>query len=151
MLYKNLLLIDDDMDDADLVREALQNIDPSISLEYFSNEELAMDRLLKENKASPDLILLDINLYTLSGLECLRLIKKDPETGLIPVVIYTTSSQAEEKSISYKLGAEGYLTKPSDFKILQTILSLILSTPARELKKLLDYFPKTATQKDRRN
>ncbi len=149
-LYKNLLLIDDDPDDAELLREALTVIDPSISLEYYHNEELAMESLLKERALRPDLIMLDINLYTLSGLECLRLIKKDPAASKIPVVIYTTSSQAQEKEISYKLGADGYLTKPTDFKILQSVLGLILSTPAVEMRKMLDYLPKPGAHKDAR-
>ena len=64
----------------------------------------------------PGLILLDINLPRLSGLEVLAELKKDPELTLIPVVILTTSQAEEDILRSYRLHANAYVSKPVDFE-----------------------------------
>jgi CheY-like chemotaxis protein len=134
---QNIFLIDDDMDDIELFRDALEEVAPSISFQYSNDGSEAVRNLSERQDALPDLIFLDISMPTVSGLQCLASFKKDQQLKNLPVIMYTTSSQNREIRTAQELGASGFVTKPNDFKMLKRILTLILQTPVDQLSEAL--------------
>jgi CheY-like chemotaxis protein len=111
-----VLLVEDDPGDVLLMQKAFQRAKLMIPLNVLNNGEEALTYLRQEEEyreaEKPDLILLDINLPGLSGLEVLQEIKSDEYLRRIPVVILTTSDAEEEILRSYNLGASAYVKKP---------------------------------------
>jgi CheY-like chemotaxis protein len=134
---QNIYLIDDDMDDIELFREALEEVNPSISLQYANDGYEAVKNLTEGKDALPDLIFLDISMPIFSGLQCLASFKKDEQLKDLPVIMYTTSSQEREIRTARELGASGFVTKPNDFKVLKRLLALVLDTPVDQLGDVL--------------
>ena len=138
----NIYLIDDDMDDVELFREALEEVNPSISLRYANDGKEAVRKLSEPHSALPDLIFLDISMPVFSGLQCLASFKKDEKLKDLPVIMYTTSSQEREIRTARELGASGFVTKPNDFKHLKKVLALIIDTPVERLQETLYKIPR---------
>jgi len=123
---KQVLLIDDDRDDAELFKEALAEINSAIIFEHFEDSKMGLKTLLNRHTNLPDLIFLDINMPIISGWQCLAEFKKIEHLKRIPVIMFTTSSQSKEKETANELGAEGYITKPSEYKTLKELLSTVI-------------------------
>ncbi|MDO8784757.1 MAG: response regulator [Syntrophales bacterium] len=118
----NILLVEDNEDHAELTLSALRNNNVINEIHVVRDGEEALDFVYHRGKYTdvekfplPGLILLDISLPKLSGLEVLETFKKDPELKVIPVIMLTTSSREEEILRSYANGANSYVTKPVDF------------------------------------
>jgi len=118
-----ILLVEDNPDDVELTLRALKqnNLsnkvhvvkDGAEALEYiFANGAYAHRRI----EDHPKVILLDLKLPKVDGLEVLRRIKSDERTKVIPVVVLTSSKEERDLVESYKLGANSYITKPVDFE-----------------------------------
>lgn len=122
-----LLLIDDDADDQEIFSIALQNINSLIRFVISDNCKDALEKLSKDKMFKPDFIFLDLNMPGMSGSQCLAEIKKQSRFKHIPIIIYTTSSGQRDKDETKKLGADYFLTKPTDINKLITILKKILS------------------------
>jgi CheY-like chemotaxis protein len=129
--YSTILIVDDDEDDFFLVKSAFEEIDFPFGyqLGYLPNGQDLMEYLQHSGRyvdpkssPRPRLILLDLNMPRKDGREALREIKADPDLEGIPVVILTTSSQEEDKSLARNLGALSFITKPSSFDELVAIL-----------------------------
>lgn len=118
------LLIDDDADDSELFREALQETDPSIPLHCAENGEEAL-KLLKEID-KPDIIFLDINMPRMNGWECLKKLKSSSEYKQIPVIMYSTSSHQREVDIAIDLGALSFFTKPHSYSELKNMVKGVI-------------------------
>jgi two-component system response regulator len=124
-----ILLVEDNSADIRLTREALKSGRVLQSLNVVTDGMQAMAYLRKEGEfaraATPDLVLLDLNLPKKDGREVLAEIKADPALKLIPVVILTTSSEEEDVVKAYGLRANCYITKPVDYqqfvKIVQNV------------------------------
>ncbi|MEO5356962.1 MAG: response regulator [Nitrospirae bacterium YQR-1] len=124
-----VLLIEDDPGDIDLMVEGLQGSKVLVNLGVVGDGEQAMSYLRKEGKyckiATPDLILLDLNLPKKDGREVLKEIKTDDSLKHIPVIVITTSDAEQDIVKSYNLGANSYVTKPVGFeefiKVVNTI------------------------------
>lgn len=112
-----ILYADDDIDDCELVVEALEHIDPCIECTMVSDGKQALN-VLHEEAALPDYIFLDVNMPVMDGKNCLMEIKKDHRLKNIPVVIYSTSQNENEISELYAMGAQEYLKKPNSFSDL---------------------------------
>jgi CheY-like chemotaxis protein len=125
------------MDDIELFREALEEVNPSISLQYANDGYEAVKNLTERKDALPDLIFLDISMPTFSGLQCLASFKKDEQLKDLPVIMYTTSSQEREMRMAQELGASAFVTKPNDFKVLKRLLAAVLDTPVDQLRDVL--------------
>jgi CheY-like chemotaxis protein len=123
---KRILLIDDDRDDAELFKEALREINSSISFTHYEDSKEGLKNLLEQYSDLPDLIFLDINMPMVSGWQCLTEFKKTEHLKNIPVIMFTTSSQPREKQIAEELGATDFITKPSEYKLLKEMLSSVL-------------------------
>ncbi|HVT34272.1 MAG TPA: response regulator [Nevskiaceae bacterium] len=114
----SLLLIEDNPGDVVMMREALRENGLPVELQVSRHGEGALHQLqhaAAHGEALPDLILLDLNLPSMHGLEVLAAIKSDPALQQIPVLILTTSTAARDVENSYRLHANSYLTKPMDF------------------------------------
>jgi len=131
------LLVDDDEDDSMLFEEVLQECDPEIHFMAASNGKEALDMLTSEGIDLPDLIFLDLNMPRMDGKECLSKMKQHAALAQIPVIIYTTSFHLKDIEETRKLGAIGFITKPSDIQDLQMILGIIVEHFPQNLKLAL--------------
>ena len=126
-----LLLIEDNYGDVLLTREAFRNGKLSNNLAVADGGEVALAMLRREgdyaDQATPDLILLDLNLPGLDGREVLEAIKSDPELRRIPVIVLSSSKAEIDTLKTYELGANGYIVKPVTFQRLQEIVASIES------------------------
>lgn len=145
-MSKVFLLADDDHDDAELFSEALNRVDPSITFRHVDNGTGVFEFLDKPGNPKPDLIFLDLNMPKMSGWQCLAQLKNNSSYKEIPVIMYTTSSHYRDTEIALDLGAHGLVTKPSEFKILKTIIASIvgnihedLAATLKELQGLAKY------------
>jgi two-component system response regulator len=123
-----ILLVEDNLDDAELTIRQLRRICPERDIFLAADAEEALsclEHLRQEGSGLPDLILLDIKLPRLSGMELLERLKTSPEFRGIPVVMLTGSLVSEHIQRSYDLGAVTYLLKPiSEDDLLMTLSHL---------------------------
>ena len=116
----DVLLVEDDEGDVLMTREAFDFYKIRNTLHVVTDGEQALQFLRRTGPFAdaprPGLILLDVNLPRVGGLEVLAELKQDPELLLIPVVMLTTSQAEEDILRSYKLHANAYVTKPVDFE-----------------------------------
>jgi CheY-like chemotaxis protein len=116
----DVLLVEDDAGDVLMTREAFEFYKIRNTLHVVTDGERALQFVRQAGPFAgaprPGLILLDINLPRLSGLEVLAELKQDPELVVIPVVMLTTSRAEEDILRSYELHANAYVTKPVDFE-----------------------------------
>jgi len=118
-----ILLVEDNPSDEELTLRALKKYKLSNDIFVVRDGAEALDYVFGTGKYSdrdsnnhPKVILLDLKLPKVDGLEVLRRIKADPKTKQIPVVVLTSSSEESDVVESYKLGANSYIIKPVDFK-----------------------------------
>ncbi len=116
MAARSFLYVEDDDAAFFLMQMALHEADPDIRLFRASDGEQALSFLQGsgpfQNAPRPDLILMDVNLPKRNGLEVLRALKEIKGLGAIPVIMFTTSTAADERETSLALGAQEYVTKP---------------------------------------
>src|SRR5688572_26664191 len=127
MTEKILLLADDDRDDYEVFREALEQTKYDTKLFRAENGAAVFDYLKNTANPRPDVIFLDLNMPVMSGWQCLARLKNIKEYESIPVIMYTTSSHFRDVEIASDLNAHGLITKPSNPKILTSVLKRILS------------------------
>jgi CheY-like chemotaxis protein len=135
-MSRHILLIDDDLDDIELFKEALFEADPLSSLEYFNDAGQLLTQF-KSLPKLPDIIFLDINMATISGWDCLHFLKENNYLEKIPVIMYSTSSHKKEVQQAMKEGAWGFVTKPSSYQDLINMLKLVIGSTKEELRKSL--------------
>jgi len=110
-----VLVAEDDEDHVLLLRRALRYYHRPVDLIVARDGQEAVERL-HGSEARPDLILLDINMPMLSGLEVLRIVKSERALMPIPTVILTTSAREEDREASFERGADDFITKPVNFR-----------------------------------
>lgn len=125
-----VLLVEDDAAHAEIVRRCLAGFAVPCRLSHVSDGQAALDRLQAPASAeqapgalTPDLILLDLRLPKIDGLEVLRRLKQHPATRSIPTVVLTTSAHEDDIDGAYRAGAGSYLVKPVDFERLRKLLA----------------------------
>lgn len=118
-----ILLIEDNQDDVDLTLRALARHNIANDIEVVRDGAEALDFLFargeyahRNPRSLPQLILLDINLPKVSGLEVLRQLRENQLTRMVPVVMLTTSSEERDVVESYTSGANSYVQKPIEFE-----------------------------------
>ncbi len=117
-----ILLVEDNPNDAELAVRALTKHNLANHLVVVTDGEEALDFIFARGKYKerriengPKIILLDLKLPKVDGLEVLRAIKGDPRTKIIPVIVLTSSKEEKDIVESYKLGVNSYILKPVDF------------------------------------
>jgi CheY-like chemotaxis protein len=120
-----ILLIEDDSVDVMTVKRALKEIgvgNPVVALEHG---EAALAYLRAPDSERPCIILLDLNMPIMSGIEFLREAKHDAALRPIPVVVLTTSAEQHDKLSSFELGVAGYMAKPVDYRAFVEVMRQI--------------------------
>lgn len=122
-LQVEILLVEDNMDDAEMTIRALRKKNLSNRLTHLTDGEEALDFLFGRGKFAgrnlnlkPKLILLDLKMPKIDGMEVLEKVKSDSETKKIPVVILTSSKEDPDLQKCYELGANSYIVKPVEFE-----------------------------------
>ena len=119
---KSILLVEDDRTDVIIVKRALKQLEITNELICTSDGKEALEYLTNAGSKKPGIILLDLNMPRMGGLEFLKIAKADETLQKIPVVVLTTSENECDIAESFKLGVSGYMTKPIDFgKFAETI------------------------------
>ena len=113
-----LLLVEDNPDDEELARLAFAECRLANDIEVARDGQEALDMLFGENgreRLIPSLVLLDLKLPKVDGLEVLRRIREDERTRCLPIVILTTSKEESDLASSYRNGCNSFIRKPVDF------------------------------------
>jgi len=118
-----ILLVEDNTHDAEMTIRSLKKVNLANKLVHVQDGEEALDFIFAKGKFSghgpgntPKIILLDIKMPKVDGIEVLRQIKANEKTKMIPVVIMTSSSEEQDIIASYRLGVNSYVVKPVDFE-----------------------------------
>lgn len=112
-----ILLVEDNADDVELARRALRHCEPPIDLHVAGDGVAALEQLAGvPHDDLPDLVLLDLKLPRLGGLDLLSRLRAAPATSLIPIVVLTTSIEERDLGEAYRRGANSYLRKPVNFE-----------------------------------
>ena len=133
---KNLIfIVDDDPDDRQLILDAFLEKKSAIDYVFIEDGEELMKNLESKESLYPSLILLDLNLPGLMGLQILRGIKQNKSISHIPVIILTTSTLGTDKKTSYEFGANCFLRKPDTFQKMIDIADAIVKLWLIDLPK----------------
>jgi two-component system, response regulator len=125
-----ILLIEDNPDDVELTLRAFKKHNLANHITVARDGEEALDIIFQHGKESaeglrPDLILLDLKLPKVDGMEVLRQIKENLETKVIPVIVLTSSKEESDLAESYRLGVNSYIRKPVNFeKFTEVVMQL---------------------------
>ena len=126
-----VLLVEDNPRDAELTIRALKRHNLANRLFHVENGAEALDFLFRRGNyegrsdGSPKVVLLDLKLPKVNGLEVLRTMKNDPNLGTIPVVVVTSSAEDPDIQAAYDLGANGYVIKPVQFDAFLDAMSKV--------------------------
>jgi two-component system response regulator len=125
-----ILLVEDDPNDAELARIAMRRSSVQHTLHVVRDGAEALDWLFsrgdftgRDDAVFLRLILLDLKMPKMNGLEVLEQIRRDPRTRMVPVVIFSSSLEEKDLNQSYHLGANGYVRKPVDFAEYKNVLA----------------------------
>ena len=113
---KPILLVEDDQVDTMTVIRALKEINVTNRLVHVENGEEAISYLRDPESEKPCIILLDLNMPIMNGIEFLHVVKHDDYLRRIPVVVLTTSEEQQDKVNSFNMGVAGYMAKPVDYR-----------------------------------
>ncbi|QEC76401.1 response regulator [Mucilaginibacter ginsenosidivorax] len=122
MSSPDIFYVEDDEDFAFIMEHAVKEVKDDLSVKIIGNGKDALEllRLLTEAKAKPKLILLDLNLPGLSGLDLVKRIREIAFLKYVPVVFFSTSDNPKDVKASLEFGANAFLSKPSGYNNLVT-------------------------------
>jgi CheY-like chemotaxis protein len=129
--YVEILLVEDNPTDAELAIRALRKKNLANNLVWVRDGAEALDFFYCRGQyqgrvnGAPKLILLDLKLPKVDGIEVLRTLKSDPEARLVPVVMLTSSHEEKDIVESYQLGVNSYIVKPVDFEKFLDMVSQV--------------------------
>lgn len=122
MTGKTILLVEDNHQDEMLIMRALRKINLANTVDIVRDGQQALDYLFREGEFStrpaaeaPAVVLLDINLPRVNGLDVLRRLRGDARTNLLPIVLLTSSDEDRDRLVGYQEGANSFVRKPLDF------------------------------------
>jgi two-component system response regulator len=128
----DILLVDDSQDDVDLTLHALRSENLANRIFVVRDGEEALDFLFctgahaeRSFDHPPKIVLLDLKLPKVDGMQVLKQIKQDARTKTIPVILMTSSREERDRVIGYNLGANSYLQKPVDFPEFRKMVKLL--------------------------
>jgi CheY-like chemotaxis protein len=116
--YKGIMMVDDDAEDQDVLADALKTLNAEEPL-YFEKDGVeaieCLEKLFAESSL-PCLLIADLNMPRIGGLQLLQQLKKDDRFKKIPIVIYSTSANSMEREQCLRSGAHAYITKPLTYQ-----------------------------------
>ncbi|TYQ28346.1 response regulator [Pseudanabaena sp. UWO311] len=113
--FDPILLVEDDLLDIMTLKRGLKDIHANNPLYIRNDGEAALEFLRDPCNPIPALILLDLNMPRMNGLELLKILKADPRWCKIPVVVLTTSQEEQDRLASFESSAAGYIVKPLEY------------------------------------
>lgn len=113
---KTILLVEDNADDEQLTLRAMRQSEVPNIIRVARDGAEALELLFGSNSRLPDLVLMDLKLPKVGGLEVLQRIRQEPSTANLPIVILTSSDEERDIAQSYKFGANSYIRKPVEFE-----------------------------------
>ncbi|MES2689626.1 MAG: response regulator [Bacteroidota bacterium] len=116
-----IIIAEDDADDRLMIQEVLDESAVKINYQFARDGEILINLL--KNNTIPSLILLDLNMPKIDGRQALQMIKAESSLQQIPIVILTTSINQDDKDRCFKLGADDYIAKPSNYNDMRIIIS----------------------------
>ncbi|HTF81407.1 MAG TPA: response regulator [Cytophagales bacterium] len=120
----DILLVEDSLDDADLTTRALKKHNLHNNLHHVEDGVEALEFIFAPDGLNmPKLILLDVKMPRLNGIEVLRKLKNDPRTRSIPVVMLTSSKEEPDIKECYAIGVNSYIVKPVEFESFMKAIS----------------------------
>ncbi|MDP1549280.1 MAG: response regulator [Nitrosomonas sp.] len=122
---KYILLVEDDDIDAMTVRRALRDVNATFLLDRVTNGEEGLHFLRDSTNHRPGLILLDLNMPRMNGIEFLVELKTDPALRRIPVVVLTTSREDTDRLDAFDNCIGGYMVKPVDYEQFVKVMEII--------------------------
>lgn len=122
---KPILLVEDDYVDVMTVKRALREINLQNDLVVAENGEQALDYLEDPSNERPSIILLDLNMPRMNGIEFLQVVKQHEQHKIIPIIVLTTSSQEKDRVESFKMSVAGYMTKPVIYTEFVDVMKII--------------------------
>lgn len=127
-MLRHLLLIDDDEDESDFFSLVLEQL-PPVKYSFADNARLGLELIKKER---PDLVMLDMNMPAVNGLECLKEIRRHDELRHIPIYIYSNSNDDGLSRAALQNGASGCLKKPQSIEVLKKLIEKTLADTETE-------------------
>ncbi len=138
-MYK-ILLVEDDRVDAMTLKRALKDLKVTNQLVHRLNGEEALNYLQDESNEKPCVIILDLNMPKMNGMEFLKIAKADETLRRLPVVVLTTSKDEWDRFQSFDLSVAGYIIKPADYKrFLEAIRTIHLYWTLSELPNNIEH------------
>lgn len=125
--FHTIILTDDDEDDRDFFTSAVQSLYPHINVVTFNDGVGLKTFLIDQLGEKPQLIFLDINMPRMDGFQVLALIRELYPPDDLPIIMYTTSGSEDDIERARRLGANLYMRKPNDYKILKKNVNEVLS------------------------
>ena len=122
---KPILLVEDDVVDMMSVKRALKDLNVTNKLYHVENGEEALEFLRNPENERPAIILLDINMPKMNGIEFLNVAKNEESIRRIPVIVLTTSRGEMDKMQTFNLGVAGYMIKPVDYQQFVEVMRAI--------------------------
>jgi len=122
---QTILLVEDDEIDVRSVQRSFKDLRVANPIVVTHNGEEALEYLKNNTGKHPGLILLDLRMPRMDGIEFLEIMRKDEKLKMIPVVILTTSKEDEDKMDSFNLGISGYMMKPVNYKDFVEVIRTI--------------------------
>lgn len=125
----NILLVEDNLDHAELVRRTLEQFPAPNFLHHVEDGEAALDYIFGQGSfrdrsqfPAPDLVLLDLRLPRVDGLDVLRHVRSHPGCHRLPIVVLTTSEAERDVAAAYEYRANGFVSKPVDIERLSRLV-----------------------------
>jgi CheY-like chemotaxis protein len=121
-----IFIVDDDPDDRQIILDAFLENSPQIDYVFIENAETLLENLHSDGANHPALILLDLNMPGMLGLQALKEIRGNKKFSLVPIIVLTTSTLSQDRKASYELGASCYVEKPDSYAELVDITNCIV-------------------------
>jgi two-component system response regulator len=123
---KLIFIVDDDPDDRQIILDSFLENSSQIDYVFIENAEALLENLYSDQSDYPSLILLDLNMPGMLGLQALKEIRSNKIFSHIPIIVLTTSTLQQDRKASYELGASCFVKKPDSYNELVEITQAIL-------------------------
>lgn len=121
----SVILTDDDKEEHHLFKDALSELPHPIEFQSFHNGNDLLLHLENCQDAKPDFLFLDLNMPLITGLQCLEKIRQNTTFDSLPVIIYSTSNREKDIEDTFALGADLYVSKPTNYSEMQQIFDVV--------------------------